>query len=140
MSFASRSPLPTHLPTIALGLSKQPEFLLNTNASSCISTLQGSSDLVNAEKTLANHKEDVVKLTKKLKQTQGYRKYKLLLDLQQKRRKKITNLKSTASDIANRMKDLRPSEWQDFLHVSFGLCFRFMYVFLYIIMVFAFEC
>uniref|UniRef100_A0A7I4APM1 Uncharacterized protein n=1 Tax=Physcomitrium patens TaxID=3218 RepID=A0A7I4APM1_PHYPA len=78
---------------------------------------QGSSDLVNAEKTLANHKEDVVKLTKKLKQTQGYRKYKLLLDLQQKRRKKITNLKSTASDIANRMKDLRPSEWQDFLHV-----------------------
>ncbi|KAG0628562.1 hypothetical protein M758_1G035800 [Ceratodon purpureus] len=78
---------------------------------------QKSSDVVKAEKVFANTNEDLVKLNKKLKLTQGYRKYKLLLDLQQKRKNKIANLQSTASSIDSRMKQLQPSGWKDFLQV-----------------------
>jgi len=77
---------------------------------------------VKAEKVLAIHNEELEKLNKKLKLTQGFRKYKLLLDLEQKRKDRIANLQSTASNLASRMKQLQPSGWKDFLQVRF--CFH----------------
>lgn len=80
-----------------------------------------SSGVVKAEEVLALHNEELEKLNKKLKSTQGFRKYKLLLDLQQKRKNRIANLQSTAATLASRMKQLQPSGWKDFLQVSLYL-------------------
>lgn len=74
--------------------------------------------MMKAEKLLAMHNEELAKLNKKLKLTQGFRKYKLLLDLQQKRKDRIANLQTMASTLASRMKQLQPSGWKDFLQVS----------------------
>lgn len=86
-----------------------------------IHALQRSSDVVKAEKVLAIHNEELRRLNKKLKSTQGFRNYKLLLDLQQKRKNRIANLQSMAATLAGRMKQLQPSGWKDFLQVSFCL-------------------
>lgn len=107
-----------------------PSEAYDSNASGDDPSLQKSSVVVKAEKVLVIHDEELEKLNKKLKLTQGFRKYKLLLDLQQKRKDRIANLQSTASTLANRMKQLQPSGWKDFLQVSFCFHSKFLYMYL----------
>lgn len=113
-----------HLAKIALWYRSSARAIanaFNSNPSSDDPSLQRSPDVMKAEKVFAMQNEGLEKLNKMLKLTQGFRKYKLLLDLHQKRKEKIANLLSTASTLACRMKQLQPSGWKDFLQVSFCL-------------------
>lgn len=78
---------------------------------------QVSLDLVKAERVLLDRRKEASKLRKKLKQTQGYRESRKLVDLQRSRFDKLQRITAKANRISNRISQMQPSGWKEFLQV-----------------------
>nr|PNR55603.1 hypothetical protein PHYPA_006500 [Physcomitrium patens] len=76
-----------------------------------------SLDLVKAERVLLDRRKEASKLRKKLKQTQGYRESRKLVDLQRSRFDKLQRITAKANRISNRISQMQPSGWKEFLQV-----------------------
>lgn len=86
--------------------------------SSTLGHLQISLDLVKAERVLLDQRKEASKLRKKLKQTQGYKESRKLLEVQRSRLDKLQRTKAKASRINTRISQMQPSGWKEFLQVS----------------------
>ncbi|KAJ7525182.1 hypothetical protein O6H91_17G040400 [Diphasiastrum complanatum] len=78
---------------------------------------QVSEEHLAAQKMFVKAKNLLAKRRQKFEETEGYKMYDLLCDLKNMRKQKIARMKAKVSRIEQRIKQMQPSGWKEFLQV-----------------------
>lgn len=95
---------------------------LNVPVSSSLSeddeVVQSSPAYLNAVECYKDQRNKVSRLKKKISRTEGFREYKKILDQAKFIAEKILRLKSRSKRLSNRIEQIEPSGWKEFLKIG----------------------
>ncbi|XVF84866.1 hypothetical protein PTKIN_Ptkin17bG0073600 [Pterospermum kingtungense] len=80
--------------------------------------LHMSQEYIESVERYKEQRNKVARLKKKIARTEGFREYKKILDMAKFTEDKIKRLKARSNHLINRMEQIEPSGWKEFMQIS----------------------
>ncbi|KAI4383551.1 hypothetical protein MLD38_009377 [Melastoma candidum] len=77
-----------------------------------------SQDFYNAVESYKQQRTKVARLKKKIARSEGFKEYKTIVDMTKFTEEKIRRLKARSKRLANRVQQIEPSGWKEFMQIS----------------------